>query len=150
VQRWRADQSVCCRNASAPLTVNSWTDAPLLQGGAYVYRVTVHFADGRQGYNDKLYTRPEPVSPSGFTAVQQPNGGVLISWQPVPSAVYYVLEEPATRASAAQTAAGKLLRPVAPGVHTWLVSTCYSQPPQPICSDRLPSRVTLDVNRGNQ
>lgn len=145
VRRWRADQSVCCRNASPVLTANSWTDAPLTEPGAYVYRVTVRFLDGRTGFNEKQYTRPDPVSPAGFTAVQQSNAAVVLSWQSVPSAAYYILEEPASHTSASQTTTGKVMGSLPAGVHTWLVSTCYSQPPQPICSDRMPSRVTLTV-----
>lgn len=63
VQRWKADDTQCCNNATPRTGVRAppWTDAPLPVSGTFVYRVTAFFADDRrvQGEVQFGYRKPE-------------------------------------------------------------------------------------------
>jgi hypothetical protein len=109
VERWMQNDPSCCRASSPQLGAREtgWDD-PLPLSGTYVYRVTASYADGRQGFVDVTYLRPEPTNPAILTGIrqrvfwQQQQGLtpgywqviVRVDWSEVPGAAYYVLWGP--------------------------------------------------------
>lgn len=118
VQRWMPSVPDCCRASSPQLaaTDTEWDD-PVPWAGTYVYRVTAFYADGRQGFVDVSYTRPEPTNPGAVTpqhwvTYQVPPGSfpsigttsvirsidwavtVNVAWSKVPGASYYIVWGP--------------------------------------------------------
>lgn len=108
--------------------------------GTYVYRVTANYADGRQGFLDVNYVRPEPTNPATLTVGRrmywQPPKGltpgywsitVTVAWTEVPGAAYYILWGPG------QPAAGtRLNTTVSNNVETHQTSVIIqSDAPQP-------------------
>ena len=108
VQRWMQSDPTCCRASSPQLGAREtgWDD-PLPSAGTYVYRVTANYADGRQGFVDVSYLRPEPTNPAVLTVTKlafwkEPKGftpgywvtNVKLEWTKVAGAAYYVLWGP--------------------------------------------------------
>ena len=110
VQRWMQNHPDCCRASSPQIagTAEGWWEDPLPpRPGTYVYRVTAIHADGRQGFVDVNFLRPEPSNPAVLTprlvTVIPAHGGygvmyyiitVKLEWSIVPMASFYMLWGP--------------------------------------------------------
>ena len=67
--------------------------------GPWTYQVTATYANGSRGSAVGSYTYPEPETPKGLTARQTARNTVMLSWQPVQNAAYYVVSGPPSTAS---------------------------------------------------
>jgi hypothetical protein len=137
----------CCRVSSPQLGAakTEWNN-PVPLSGTYVYRVTAVYPDGRQGYVDVNYVRPEPTNPAALTAMHlwsmPVSAGIApfyyiivvnVAWTPVPGAAYYVLWGPGlpttgrtmeeTQVQVSSGSPGVV--PLKWGVNTWTVGAFF-------------------------
>jgi hypothetical protein len=151
VQRWLQSNPDCCRVSSPQLAASQtgWDD-PTPWAGTYVYRATAVYSDGRQGFADVNYLRPEPTNPAQLTARQGLTGAkagawgtvywiipVTVTWSVVPGAAYYVLWGPGLPATGVQ-----LKTTVSNGVETHQTSYAVSS----LNNSSVPLGVTWGVN----
>lgn len=127
VERWKTSDPACCRATSPTLsTETAWFD-PLMWPGTWTYQVTAIYADGRRGSASVTYTYPEPEVPKGFTAEQVAKDTVVLTWQRVRGASYYMVGGPPDNvAIRVDTTTTRLTRVgVRPGPATWQVAAMY-------------------------
>jgi hypothetical protein len=95
--------------------------------GDWTYQVTAIYADGSRGSASTSYTYPEPQMPQGFKAVQVAKDTVMLTWQPVRGASYYIVGGPPSNvAIRVDTTATTLTLGAMPlGKATWQVAAMY-------------------------
>jgi hypothetical protein len=89
---------------------------------------------------------PVPINPAGFTAAQTAPGQVLLSWQPVSSASYYVLFGPGVTAGGEKIVGLTTFTAtnVPAGNQQWALASFYDPGPISTAADAFP-RVALNV-----
>jgi hypothetical protein len=129
VERWKTSDPACCRATSPTLSAVGWSGwiDPLMWSGDWTYQVTAIYTDGRRGSASSSYTYPEPQAPQGFKAVQVGKDTVLLRWQPVRGASYYVVGGPPSNVAIRvdTTVTTLTLGAVPLGKATWQVAAMY-------------------------
>jgi hypothetical protein len=126
VTRWLQTKPDCCRVSSPTLTTPVWSDTTLQWAGTYVYRVYTNYPDGREGFADVTFTRPEPKDPAGFTATQTGEGEVELAWQAVPGVTTYFVGGPGAGQEGLKVKGTKTtLTGVPNGAQQWTVASWY-------------------------
>lgn len=130
VQRWLESDLTCCNAQIDGLTTTQWMDEGVQWPGAYVYRITAFYPDGRVGSVDTRYLRPMPVNPANFAGTLS-SGVVTLRWDVVPDVTWYELSGPNIPNGSFQVAPSQtffLVRNLPAGTHTWRVASVYSSP----------------------
>ena len=126
VTRWLQTKPDCCRVSSPTLTTPVWSDTTLHWAGTYIYRVYANYPDGREGFADVAFTRPEPKDPAGFTATQTGEGEVELAWQAVPGVTTYFVGGPGAGNEGLKVKGTKTtLTGVPNGAQHWTVASWY-------------------------
>ena len=126
VTRWLQTKPDCCRVSSPPLTTPVWSDTTLYWSGTYIYRVYANYPDGREGFADVTFTRPEPKDPAAFTATQTGEGEVELAWEAVPGVTTYLVGGPGAGNEGLKVKGTKTsLTGVPNGAQQWTVASWY-------------------------
>jgi hypothetical protein len=138
VQRWLESDLTCCNAQVNGMTATLWKDEGLQWPGAYIYRITVFYPDGRVGSTDTRYVRPQPVNPANFSGTVA-NGVVTLRWDSVADVSWYELTGPSIPNGSFQVAPNQtffVVRGLASGEHHWTIGSVYSSAnaPKPVSS----------------
>jgi hypothetical protein len=128
VERWKTSDPACCRATSPALPhkySNRWTD-PLMGTGSWTYQVSAIYPDGRRGSALGSYNYPEPETPKGLKALQVARNTVLLTWQPVDGASYYVVAGPPSNIAIRVDTTSLTQTGVPVGGTTWKVAAMYT------------------------
>lgn len=79
-------------------------DSGLQPATTYSYRIDAVYPDGSIGSTEIQFTTPPAVNPGGLTAQLSAPGQVLLSWQPVVGAAYYVVFGPGSASGGVKVA----------------------------------------------
>lgn len=126
VERRNSSNPACCGVTSPVLTTLQWHD-PVQQAGTWIYYISALYADGRRGtsYLNPTFTYAPPVAPTQFQATQVGRDTVVLTWQPVKGASYYVFGGPPGN-TAIRVDSTRIVRTGVPlGPQTWQISTMY-------------------------
>ncbi len=96
------------------------------------------------------------ANPTGFRAMQQANGDVILAWNSVPNAMNYNLQGPGVKPGVTRPGAGTqpvyvsgttyTVKGLQAGTHSWVLFAVYSAPNGPYFGDELnPSRTSLTI-----
>jgi len=124
VERWKTADPACCRATSPSLSTTRWSEV-MMWPGPWTYQVTAVFADGRRGSTLGSYTYLEPEAPKGLTAHQSARNTVVLTWQPVQDAAYYVVAGPPSNVAIKVTTTTLTQIGVPVGNTTWKVAAMY-------------------------
>jgi hypothetical protein len=133
VQRWLKSDPTCCSTQVTGLTKQQWLDEGVQWPGTYIYRITAHYPDGRVGFKDHPWLRPEPINPANFRTAAVSSGTVTLQWDQVPGGVaWYELSGPGVPNGSFQAVNTIFtVRGLAPGTYTWRIGSIYSSPNAP-------------------
>ncbi|HEX7546476.1 MAG TPA: fibronectin type III domain-containing protein [Gemmatimonadaceae bacterium] len=111
-----------------------WNDNGLRPSTAYTYMVDAIYPDGREAYTEVPFTTPPAVNPSGFSAKQTGDGQVLLAWQSVTGASYYVVFGPGSSYGGVKVSVVKgtpfyKVSGAPAGLQTWAVASYYDPGP---------------------
>ncbi|MCY7380636.1 MAG: hypothetical protein LH467_15015, partial [Gemmatimonadaceae bacterium] len=124
VERWKQSDPACCRATSPVLTAREWRD-PVMWSGVWMYKVMAMYADGRRGSAQRSYTYAGPTIPTGFKAVQVGRDSVVLTWNKVSGASYYLVGGPPTNVMFRADSPRAVITGVPVGSHTWKLASMY-------------------------
>jgi hypothetical protein len=138
VQRWLESDLTCCNAQVNGMTATQWKDEGVQWPGAYIYRITVFYPDGRVGSTDTRYVRPQPVNPANFRGTEA-SGVVTLRWDGVADVSWCELTGPNIPNGSFQVAPNQtffVVRGLAAGDHRWTIGSVYSSAnaPTPVSS----------------